>query len=59
MPSSSLSLSYQGEEGDAWVVAGASEGDEGTSAKHNYLGRALWAALRREQQHQKLTAGPL
>ena len=44
-----LRAARQGEEGSAWVVDAASEG------RHNYLGRALWAALRREQMRQRAT----
>ena len=45
-----LRQARQGEEGAAWVLdATVSEG------KHNYLGRSLWAALRREQQRQRAT----
>jgi len=44
-----LRAARQGEEGSAWVVDAASEG------RHNYLGRALWAALRREQVRQRAT----
>ena len=45
-----LRQARQGEEGAAWVVdATVAEG------QHNYLGRSLWAALRREQQRQRAT----
>ena len=45
-----LRAARQDEEGSAWVVQGVSDEDVTATAKHNYLGRALWAALRREQQ---------
>jgi hypothetical protein len=44
-----LRAARQGGEGSAWVLDGQADG------KHNYLGRALWAALRREQQRQRAT----
>ena len=51
-----LRAARQDEEGSAWVVQGDAEEDISATAKHNYLGRALWAALRREHQLQRLSA---
>ena len=48
----SLRAARQGEEGSAWVVQNAASDDVTAAAQHNYLGRALWAALRREHQSQ-------
>lgn len=49
-----LRAARQDEEGSAWVVQGVASDDVSAGARHNYLGRALWAALRREQQLQRL-----
>ena len=49
-----LRAARQDEEGTAWVVPSVFSEDGSVSATHNYLGRALWAALRREQQFQRL-----
>ena len=50
-----LRAARQDEEGSAWVVQGTAAEDVSATASHNYLGRALWAALRREQQFQRLS----
>ena len=49
-----LRAARQDEEGSAWVVQGVASDDVTAGARHNYLGRALWAALRREQQLQRM-----
>lgn len=49
-----LRAARQDEEGSAWVVQGVAGEDITATAGHNYLGRALLAALRREQQVQRL-----
>ena len=51
-----LRAARQDEEGSAWVVQGDADEDISATAKHNYLGRALWAALRREHQLQRLSS---
>ena len=48
----SLRAARLGEEGSAWVVQNADSDDVTAAAQHNYLGRALWAALRREHRSQ-------
>lgn len=50
----SLRAARQGEEGSAWVVQNGASDDVTAVAQHNYLGRALWAALRREHQSQSI-----
>jgi Kinesin motor domain len=47
-----LRTARQDGEGTAWVVNAAAAEEN----RHNYLGRALWAALRMQQQQQRIAA---